>query len=69
MHRSEKDKRYDRQLRLWGDHGQFALEYAKVCLLRAEGLGAEILKNLVLPGIPIPTQSETFRRRQFHNYR
>ncbi|CAI2732209.1 unnamed protein product [Schistosoma spindalis] len=51
MHRSEKDKRYDRQLRLWGDHGQFALEYAKVCLLRAEGLGAEILKNLVLPGV------------------
>ncbi|KAK4468664.1 hypothetical protein MN116_007848 [Schistosoma mekongi] len=49
--RGEREKRYDRQLRLWGDHGQFAIENAKVCLLRAEGLGAEILKNLVLPGV------------------
>ncbi|CAH8864735.1 unnamed protein product [Trichobilharzia szidati] len=47
----EKDRRYDRQLRLWGDHGQYALERAKVCLLRAGALGAEILKNLVLPGV------------------
>ncbi|CAH8581574.1 unnamed protein product [Heterobilharzia americana] len=51
MKTSDKDRRYDRQLRLWGDHGQYALEHAKVCLLRAGALGAEILKNLVLPGI------------------
>ncbi|KXJ05837.1 NEDD8-activating enzyme E1 regulatory subunit, partial [Exaiptasia diaphana] len=25
----EKEKKYDRQLRLWGDHGQAALEKAK----------------------------------------
>ncbi len=48
---SVKDKRYDRQLRLWGDHGQSALESAHVCLVNATGTGAEILKNLVLPGI------------------
>ena len=48
---SEKDKRYDRQLRLWGDHGQRTLESAHVCLINATSTGTEILKNLVLPGI------------------
>lgn len=48
---SEKDKRYDRQLRLWGDHGQAALEAARVCLLNATVTGTEILKNLILPGV------------------
>lgn len=48
---SEKDKRYDRQLRLWGNHGQAALESAHVCLLNATATGTEILKNLVLPGV------------------
>ncbi|CAB4008066.1 NEDD8-activating enzyme E1 regulatory subunit [Paramuricea clavata] len=48
---TEKDKKYDRQLRLWGDHGQRRLENAKVCLINATALGTEILKNLVLPGI------------------
>jgi amyloid beta precursor protein binding protein 1 len=48
---SDKDSRYDRQLRLWGDHGQRALEAAHVCLINATGTGTEILKNLVLPGI------------------
>ena len=48
---SEKAKRYDRQLRLWGDHGQSALEGANVCLLNAGALGTEILKSLVLPGL------------------
>lgn len=37
--------------RLWGDHGQKALENAKVCLINATALGTEILKSLVLPGI------------------
>ncbi|KAF6771375.1 hypothetical protein AHF37_08016 [Paragonimus kellicotti] len=46
-----REQRYDRQLRLWGDHGQFAIENAKVCLIRSGAVGAEILKNLVLPGI------------------
>ena len=36
--------------RLWGEHGQRLLERASVCLLHANGLGTELLKNLVLPG-------------------
>ncbi|XP_052010067.1 NEDD8-activating enzyme E1 regulatory subunit isoform X2 [Xyrauchen texanus] len=46
-----KEQKYDRQLRLWGDHGQEALENAHVCLINATASGTEILKNLVLPGI------------------
>ena len=30
-----KTKRYDRQLRIWGPHGQQALEGARICLLNA----------------------------------
>ena len=37
--------------RLWGDHGQAALESANVCLLNATATGTETLKNLILPGI------------------
>jgi len=48
---SDKSKKYDRQLRLWGDHGQSALESASVCLINATATGTEILKSLVLPGI------------------
>lgn len=36
---------------MWGDHGQSALEAAHVCLINATGMGTEILKSLVLPGI------------------
>ena len=48
---SVKATRYDRQLRLWGDHGQNLLESAHVCLINASATGTEVLKNLVLPGI------------------
>ncbi|KAK0094715.1 hypothetical protein PV326_010216 [Microctonus aethiopoides] len=48
---SEKNRKYDRQLRLWGDHGQASLEAAHICVINATGLGTEILKSLVLPGI------------------
>ena len=48
---SEKSRRYDRQLRLWGDHGQRSLEAASVCLVRATATGCELLKSLVLPGL------------------
>ncbi|XP_018574459.1 NEDD8-activating enzyme E1 regulatory subunit [Anoplophora glabripennis] len=48
---SDKSKKYDRQLRLWGDHGQKFLENSKICLINATALGTEILKSLVLPGI------------------
>ncbi|KAH9493174.1 NEDD8-activating enzyme E1 regulatory subunit [Bulinus truncatus] len=47
----DKNNKYDRQLRLWGDHGQAALEASRVCLIHASATGTEILKNLVLPGI------------------
>ncbi|UYV64589.1 NAE1 [Cordylochernes scorpioides] len=46
---SDKTKRYDRQLRLWGDHGQALLENAHVCLINATATGTEVLKNLILP--------------------
>ncbi|KAM3961493.1 nedd8-activating enzyme E1 regulatory subunit APP-BP1 [Aphomia sociella] len=48
---SEKNKQYDRQLRLWGDHGQAALESGHICLINATALGTEILKSIVLPGV------------------
>lgn len=50
---SSKEKRYDRQLRLWGAHGQEALENANVLLFNSGTgvVGIETLKNLVLPGI------------------
>lgn len=47
----DKSHKYDRQLRLWGDHGQTALETSRVCLINATATGTEILKNLILPGI------------------
>ena len=37
--------------RLWGDHGQTALERAHICLVNATATGTEILKSLVLPGL------------------
>ncbi|KAG5953046.1 hypothetical protein E4U53_007088 [Claviceps sorghi] len=50
---SEKERRYDRQLRLWAATGQSALESANVLLVNGGGgsMGIEALKNLVLPGI------------------
>ncbi|XP_077166064.1 NEDD8-activating enzyme E1 regulatory subunit isoform X2 [Paroedura picta] len=39
------------RIRLWGDHGQEALELAHVCLICGTATGQEILKNLVLPGV------------------
>ena len=51
---SDKSKRYDRGIRVWGAHGQEALEAARVCLLNAGPTGTEALKNLVLGGIKFP---------------
>ena len=48
---TEKSKKYDRQLRLWGDEGQSLIESGNVCIIGAGGVGCEILKNLILPGI------------------
>ena len=50
-----KEKKYDRQLRLWGATGQIALEDTHILLINSAispGVtGVETLKNLVLPGI------------------
>jgi len=51
MAESQKRRRYDRQLRMWGEHGQEALERCKLCLVNGSATGTETLKNLVLPGI------------------
>jgi amyloid beta precursor protein binding protein 1 len=50
---SDKEKKYDRQLRLWAAEGQQALEDAHILLLNSGPgtVGVETLKNLVLPGI------------------
>lgn len=45
-----QQRRYDRQIRLWGEEGQMALGMSHVCLLNASATGTETLKNLVLPG-------------------
>lgn len=44
-------QKYDRQIRIWGEHGQNALSSSSVCLINASAVGTEVLKNLVLPGI------------------
>ncbi|KAL8702023.1 MAG: hypothetical protein Q9201_004600 [Fulgogasparrea decipioides] len=48
-----KEKKYDRQLRLWAASGQQALEDAHILLLNSGSgvIGVETLKNLILPGI------------------
>lgn len=48
---SAKEKKYDRQLRLWGSSGQEALENAHIALINVSAVGTETLKNLVLPGM------------------
>lgn len=48
---AEHKTKYDRQLRIWGEQGQAALEKASICLLNCGPTGSETLKNLVLGGI------------------
>ncbi|XP_073116178.1 NEDD8-activating enzyme E1 regulatory subunit AXR1-like [Elaeis guineensis] len=48
---AESKTKYDRQLRIWGEQGQAALEKASICLLNCGPTGSEALKNLVLGGI------------------
>lgn len=56
-----KEKRYDRQLRLWAASGQAALEQAHILLINSgPGVaGVEALKNLILPGIGAFTIHDT----------
>ncbi|WCJ37568.1 NEDD8-activating enzyme E1 regulatory subunit AXR1 [Euphorbia peplus] len=48
---AEPKSKYDRQLRIWGEQGQGALEKASICLLNCGPTGSETLKNLVLGGV------------------
>ncbi|XP_027769017.1 NEDD8-activating enzyme E1 regulatory subunit AXR1-like isoform X1 [Solanum pennellii] len=48
---AEPKVKYDRQLRIWGEQGQAALEKASICLLNCGPTGSETLKNLVLGGV------------------
>ncbi|KAI9728554.1 MAG: hypothetical protein M1834_007582 [Cirrosporium novae-zelandiae] len=50
---TSKERKYDRQLRLWAASGQKALEEAHILLINSgTGLvGIETLKNLILPGV------------------
>ena len=45
------DDKYDRQIRLWGGHGQRLLSNSQVLVLTPTGAATETLKNLILPGI------------------
>lgn len=45
------DDKYDRQIRLWGGHGQKILANSNVLLLGANPSGTETLKNLILPAV------------------
>lgn len=47
----DNTERYDRQIRLWGRHGQNKCSNAKVCLINVDSLGTEILRGLCLAGI------------------
>lgn len=42
---------YDRQIRLWGVESQKRLRTTKILLIGAQGVGAEIAKNLILSGV------------------
>ena len=44
-------QRYDRQLRLWGTHGQRKLSAGSVLCMGSGAVATEVLKSLVLPGI------------------
>ncbi|CAI0406777.1 unnamed protein product [Linum tenue] len=48
---AEPKVKYDRQLRIWGEQGQAALEKSSICLLNCGPTGSETLKNLVLGGV------------------
>ena len=49
--RTQHENKFDRQMRLWGSHGQAALESAHVCVLNSGATATETLKNLVLPNV------------------
>lgn len=51
MEDKDVNNKYDRQVRLWSPNGQRCLAEASICLINANILASEILKDLILPGI------------------
>lgn len=45
------DDKYDRQLRLWGAHGQRLLAHSNILLLNPTPAATETMKNLILPAV------------------
>lgn len=48
---SDNNERYDRQIRLWGPHGQAAIQSATILFLGSDCVASEFLKNMVLHGV------------------
>lgn len=44
------EKKFDRQIRIWGKKGQEIIELTNILVVGAGGIGAEVLKNLVFLG-------------------
>eukprot|EP01013_Petalomonas_cantuscygni_P021184 TRINITY_DN4024_c0_g1_i2.p1 TRINITY_DN4024_c0_g1~~TRINITY_DN4024_c0_g1_i2.p1 ORF type:complete len:465 (+),score=37.75 TRINITY_DN4024_c0_g1_i2:54-1397(+) len=55
----DEQKRYDRQLRVWGADGQRKLGDTHVLVVGAGPLGLEVAKNLVLAGVGLLTLSDS----------
>lgn len=47
----ENVERYDRQIRLWGQHGQNKCSQSRVCLIGCNSLGLEVARGLCLAGV------------------
>jgi amyloid beta precursor protein binding protein 1 len=58
--------RYDRQIRLWGEAGQEALEGSAVCVVGAGATGVEAAKSLVLGGVGAITIVDGERVKEKH---
>ncbi|CEP63553.1 Ula1p LALA0_S08e05226g [Lachancea lanzarotensis] len=63
--------KFDRQVRIWGTHGQHIIETSHVCVVGSSPFAFEIVKNLALPGIGcltmIATNSRDLEQNQFWN--
>ncbi|OHT15161.1 ThiF family protein [Tritrichomonas foetus] len=45
------NERYDRQIRLWGPHGQAAIQASTILFAGSDSTASEFLKNMVLHGV------------------
>ncbi|KAG7730097.1 hypothetical protein KL933_001177 [Ogataea haglerorum] len=51
MNDSDVNSKYDRQMRLWSSSGQTRLVGSRVCVVEANAVACETVKNLVLAGV------------------